>query len=175
VAATGILTRWVDQHTPGPHYDTPLFAIDPGPFLPAFSAFADSVKGALVLTSLAAIFVIGMLRLLDPVKLRRALALVILLLTLSQVATPMQTPFALASTLFSLAIVAVIAFTCATDILSIGLGILWATLAQQVIGMVRQPSGFLQWNGWFAVGLAMLFTLAVWYASRRAYSHGTRL
>jgi len=156
-AGMTVLSQWINQHAPGPHFNTPTFSLTADTLLPSFSAFYDAVKAALLLASLGIVFVIGALRLLNSRRLIRVLILILVVFAASHVTAPLQIPFALATSVLTFGLIVLVALTCATDVLSIGFGILLAALAPQAIHAIRQPVPFLQWNGWIALvmGLAL--------------------
>ncbi|HUQ92481.1 MAG TPA: CPBP family glutamic-type intramembrane protease [Bryobacteraceae bacterium] len=147
VGSTGAIMEWIQQRTPGPHLNPSLWDLaGMDAMFPALQSLAGSYAGAVIGVGGAAVLICGAFALLSPRGMRRMVAAVIVVLTIGKSLEPVQAPFALAVALLGFAVLALIVFTTATDILSVATGVFWALIAGAAWLLLQQPAVTLRYS-----------------------------
>lgn len=161
-AASGPIAEWARQHTPGARGDLPLWSMPQlDMVVPALATFSSSWNLALMAVCAGGIVVCGALRLLTPRSLLRMAGLTILSIAIGDTMSLIQLPVNIFLAACGLGLILLIVLTCATDVLSVALGLFWASIASDSWMLLEQPSRFLMWNGLAALAMAVAVTIIV--------------
>ncbi|MCS7026334.1 MAG: CPBP family intramembrane metalloprotease [Bryobacteraceae bacterium] len=168
LGAAVTLPSKIRDYMPGPRLDLKLWEI-PGidTAMPSVDILLNSILISLAAVCLGAILILGSLAMLS----KRGLKVLVILLVALQVAqqslTLGQMPYTLAGALTGIGLLVLLVTTCATDLLSLALGIFWMSTLPKAYRLYEQTSPTLRREGLLLFLLVTVVSIAVFTYGRK--------
>lgn len=156
LAGFGRLVSALDSAIPGPRLALPLWSVTGvGSLVPGYGAIAQAFPAALVELFAGGVLVMAALRIFSMRARWIVLALLAFAFAVSRSQTIPQGVFSAAAVVAAAGIVALLARTCAMDLISFGVALFWLEAMSRSAGLIAQPAALLRWTGVVAAAVAL--------------------